>query len=65
MESSSLGLWLAHGQVRAHSPDPAMLDEVERRSLAPLRFVDDAGRTNDASRWAPHVPERARTVCRK
>jgi len=47
MEGSTLGVWMAHGEGRAWFPDPAMLEEVERRELAPLRFVDDAGRVSE------------------
>ncbi len=43
MEGAVLGVWVAHGEGRAHFPDPAVLDEVLARGLAPLRSVDDRG----------------------
>ena len=54
MERSTLGVWVAHGEGRAYFPDPAMLDEVERRGLVPLRFADDAGNPSEAYPFAPN-----------
>lgn len=44
MEDSILGVWVAHGEGRLYCPDPTLLDEVRKRNLAPLVFVDDEGR---------------------
>jgi len=41
MEGSVLGVWSAHGEGRAHFPDSAILERIEREGLAPVRFVDD------------------------
>jgi len=43
MEGSTLGIWVAHGEGRLVFPDPSLLKEVRRRSLAPLAYVDPAG----------------------
>ncbi len=43
MEGSVLGVWLQHGEGRAHFPDPAVLDRVLAEGLAPVRYVDDSG----------------------
>ena len=37
MEGSSLGIWVAHGEGRAHFPDPSVLEEVCANNLAPIR----------------------------
>jgi len=41
MAGSTLGIWVAHGEGRAYFPDRRILKEVESRSLAPVRYVDD------------------------
>ena len=44
MEGCSLGVWVAHGEGRAHFPDKQYLEMVEKMNLAPLRYVDPSGR---------------------
>jgi phosphoribosylformylglycinamidine synthase len=44
MTDSRLGIWVAHGEGRLHLPDPTLMDEVIRKKLVPLFFVDDEGR---------------------
>jgi phosphoribosylformylglycinamidine synthase len=44
MADSMLGIWVAHGEGRLHLPDPTLMDEVIRKKLVPLFFVDDEGR---------------------
>ncbi len=41
MEGSVLGVWVAHGEGRAHFPDDTILEKIERDGLAPVRYVDD------------------------
>jgi len=43
MAGAVLGVWVAHGEGRAHFPDPSIEKEVLARGLAPVRFVDDQG----------------------
>ncbi len=43
MEGSVLGIWLQHGEGRAHFPDHTILDRVEAEKLAPVRYANDAG----------------------
>lgn len=38
MEGSSLGVWVAHGEGRAHFPDPASRKHVVEGGLAPVRY---------------------------
>jgi len=42
MEGSTLGVWIQHGEGRAHFPDPSILETVLSRNLAPLRYVNDS-----------------------
>lgn len=39
MEGSSLGVWVAHGEGRAHFPDPASRKSAVDGGLAPVRRV--------------------------
>lgn len=41
MEESVLGVWVAHGEGRIHFPDQKIREMVEKKGLAPLRFVND------------------------
>jgi phosphoribosylformylglycinamidine synthase len=47
MADSVLGIWVAHGEGRLHFPDPTLMDEVIRKKLVPLFFVDDEGRMDE------------------
>jgi phosphoribosylformylglycinamidine synthase len=53
MEGSSLGVWVAHGEGRAHFPDTSVYDMVTEKNLAPLRFVND---TNEVTEEYPFNP---------
>ncbi|MCX8110206.1 MAG: phosphoribosylformylglycinamidine synthase, partial [Syntrophorhabdaceae bacterium] len=44
MEGSILGVWVAHGEGRLYFPDMGLLEDVRKRNLVPLVFVDDDGR---------------------
>jgi len=46
MTGSMLGIWVAHGEGRLHTPDPALMEEIINRKLFPLVFVDDEGRVD-------------------
>lgn len=37
MGGSSIGIWCAHGEGRAHFPDPQVKDNVLQNGLAPIR----------------------------
>ena len=54
MEGSVLGVWSAHGEGRAHFPEPGVLDWVERQGLAPVRFVDDDGQATEGYPFNPN-----------
>jgi phosphoribosylformylglycinamidine synthase len=53
MEGSTMGVWVAHGEGRAHFPQRDVLDSVLAHNLAPIRYVDDAGKVTQAY---PHNP---------
>jgi phosphoribosylformylglycinamidine synthase len=46
MTDSILGIWVAHGEGKLHFPDPTLMDEVLRKKLVPVAFVDDDGRVD-------------------
>ncbi len=54
MEGSTLGIWVAHGEGRAYFPEPAVLEQIERENLVPLRFVDDQGQATETYPFNPN-----------
>ena len=54
MEGSSLGVWVAHGEGRAHFPDAAIFQRVQQANLAPLRYVDDKAEVTEAYPFNPN-----------
>jgi phosphoribosylformylglycinamidine synthase len=54
MEGSVLGVWVAHGEGRVHFPDDKILNDVLARSLAPIRYVDDAGAVTETYPFNPN-----------
>lgn len=64
MEGSILGIWVAHGEGRAHFPDPSIMKEVLNRGLAPVRYVDDSGEITEAYPFNPNgSPEGIAALC--
>ena len=43
MEGSVFGVWVAHGEGRLYCPKEGQLEDIEKRNLAPIRYVDDFG----------------------
>ncbi|GBE33810.1 phosphoribosylformylglycinamidine synthase [bacterium BMS3Bbin06] len=54
MEGSVLGVWVAHGEGRAYFPDSAVLEDLLKGSLAPVRFVDDGGGITETYPFNPN-----------
>lgn len=54
MEGSSLGVWVAHGEGRAHFPDSAVRDMVMEKGLAPLRYVNDSNEITEEYPFNPN-----------
>jgi len=53
MEGSTMGVWVAHGEGRAHFPEPGLQARLVANGQAPLRYVDDANTITEAY---PHNP---------
>jgi phosphoribosylformylglycinamidine synthase len=54
MEGSTLGIWIAHGEGRLYFPEKEIMNEVVRRGLSPIRFVDDNGEFTEAYPFNPN-----------
>jgi phosphoribosylformylglycinamidine synthase len=54
MEGSSLGIWVAHGEGQAYFPDAGMMQDILRKDLAPMRFVDDEGNPTEIYPFNPN-----------
>jgi len=54
MEGSTLGVWVSHGEGRAHFPDGTIYDAVMEKGLAPVRYVDDSGSTTEVYPFNPN-----------
>ncbi len=54
MEGSRLGVWIAHGEGRVFFPKKEIMDEVIKRGLAPIRFVDDDGEFTERYPFNPN-----------
>jgi phosphoribosylformylglycinamidine synthase len=54
MEGSVLGVWVAHGEGRAHFPDKTVFHDVLAKGLAPVRFVDDIGVATEVYPYNPN-----------
>ncbi|GLE09260.1 hypothetical protein PINS_up020869 [Pythium insidiosum] len=61
MEGSSLGVWVAHGEGRAHFTHPSVMQSVIDQKMVPLRYVDDAANPTEEYPFNPNgSPERYR-----
>ncbi len=54
MEGSVLGIWIAHGEGRLYFPDIKIQEEVLRKNLAPITFVDDEGNFTEKYPFNPN-----------
>ncbi len=64
MQGSVLGVWVAHGEGRAYFPESSVLEEVKRKRLAPIRFVDDDHRLTETYPFNPNgSPEGITAIC--
>lgn len=54
MEGTSMGVWIAHGEGRAHFPEDEMLHVVEENDLAPIRYVDDKNQVAEQYPFNPN-----------
>ncbi len=64
MEDSILGIWVAHGEGKAHFPDPSIMRDVIHKGLAPVRYVDDSGDITESYPFNPNgSPEGIAALC--
>ncbi|KAG6541607.1 hypothetical protein Mapa_017000 [Marchantia paleacea] len=64
MEGTKVGIWVAHGEGRALFPDAAIRDEIEKASLAPIRYCDDSGEATEAYPFNPNgSPQGIAALC--
>ncbi len=64
MEGSVLGVWVAHGEGKFHAPDPAVMEDMISKGLAPVRFADDSGQATEAYPFNPNgSPEGITGIC--
>lgn len=54
MEGSVLGMWVAHGEGRLLFPEPSVAEEIRRRELVPLVYVDPDGNATEAYPYNPN-----------
>jgi phosphoribosylformylglycinamidine synthase len=54
MAGSSLGVWVAHGEGRVYFPDKEVQEMVREKSLAPIRYVNDANEVTEAYPFNPN-----------
>jgi len=54
MAGSVLGVWVAHGEGRAHFADPAVLAKVMESGMVPLQYVDDDGAPTEVYPFNPN-----------
>lgn len=54
MEGSTLGIWLSHGEGRAHFPADQIMQDVIDNHLAPLRYADDDGHPTEFYPFNPN-----------
>jgi phosphoribosylformylglycinamidine synthase len=48
------GIWVAHGEGRAHFPNASHLHTALERHLAPLRYVDDQDQSTERYPFNPN-----------
>ncbi|MDP2650094.1 MAG: phosphoribosylformylglycinamidine synthase subunit PurQ, partial [bacterium] len=53
MEGSTLGIWVAHGEGRMEA-DKETIARIQKENLAPLSFVDDAGKATEKYPFNPN-----------
>jgi phosphoribosylformylglycinamidine synthase len=54
MEGSSLGVWVAHGEGRLYFPEKEIMEEILKKEIAPIRFVDEEGEFTETYPFNPN-----------
>lgn len=64
MAGSTLGIWVAHGEGRAHFPCPKVHAIVSAKNLAPMRYADDEGNATEIYPFNPNgSPDGVAALC--
>eukprot|EP00548_Thalassiothrix_antarctica_P001561 CAMPEP_0194131076 /NCGR_PEP_ID=MMETSP0152-20130528/1914_1 /TAXON_ID=1049557 /ORGANISM="Thalassiothrix antarctica, Strain L6-D1" /LENGTH=1316 /DNA_ID=CAMNT_0038825737 /DNA_START=39 /DNA_END=3989 /DNA_ORIENTATION=+ len=64
MEGSSLGIWVAHGEGRFHFPDPKVFQDIKRKNLVPMHYVNDTNEVTEEYPFNPNgSPEGIAAIC--
>lgn len=54
MEGSTFGVWVSHGEGRAHFTHPKVMHKYAEGGLAPIRYVDDASQVTEEYPFNPN-----------
>ncbi|KAL2621011.1 hypothetical protein R1flu_001216 [Riccia fluitans] len=54
MEGTTVGVWVAHGEGRALFPEATIREDVEKLSLAPIKYCNDSGEATEAYPFNPN-----------
>ncbi len=54
MEGTEFGVWVAHGEGRLVYPDQSVADEVAKRQLSPLAYLDPYGKQTETYPYNPN-----------
>eukprot|EP00514_Thraustochytrium_sp_LLF1b_P012922 CAMPEP_0184547584 /NCGR_PEP_ID=MMETSP0199_2-20130426/5664_1 /TAXON_ID=1112570 /ORGANISM="Thraustochytrium sp., Strain LLF1b" /LENGTH=1367 /DNA_ID=CAMNT_0026942099 /DNA_START=165 /DNA_END=4268 /DNA_ORIENTATION=- len=64
MEGSVMGVWVAHGEGRAHFPDAEVMNTVLANGQAPVRYVDDEAKPTEVYPFNPNgSPQGISALC--
>jgi len=54
MEGSTFGVWVSHGEGRAHFTHPKVMQKYAEGGFAPIRYVDDASQVTEEYPFNPN-----------
>ncbi|QDZ18995.1 phosphoribosylformylglycinamidine synthase [Chloropicon primus] len=64
MEGLTMGIWVAHGEGRAHFPDASLKEKLEEGGCFPIRYCDDDGLVSESYPSNPNgSPEGIASIC--
>ena len=64
MEGLTMGIWVAHGEGRAHFPDESLKQRLEDGNCFPIRYCDDNGLVSEAYPSNPNgSPDGIASIC--
>ncbi|CAJ1418228.1 unnamed protein product [Effrenium voratum] len=54
MEGTQVGVWINHGEGRAHFPASSVFERVKKEQLIPMRYIDDDGAATETYPFNPN-----------